>query len=184
LYAEFKDRLLARAKRATVGDPLDPATEVGPLVNESQFDEVMAAIERACQEGAALVAGGHRVGDTGFLVAPTIFEGVADDAYLSCEEVFGPVAALYSFETLDEALARANAVCFGLSAAIFTSSLNAAARFEREAAAGILHVNSQTAGADVHVPFGGIKESGFGPHEQGESALDFYSDLVTVYVDV
>jgi aldehyde dehydrogenase (NAD+) len=80
-------------------------------------------------------------------------------------------------------MARANAVPFGLSAAIFTSDLGAALRFQSEAQAGLLHVNSQTAGADVHVPFGGIKGSGFGPHEQGRAAIEFYTDTVTIYVD-
>ncbi len=112
-----------------------------------------------------------------------MFEDVGDEAFLSCEEVFGPVASLYRFATLDEALTRANAVEFGLSAAIFTSSLAAATRFQNEAQAGLLHVNSQTAGAEVHVPFGGIKSSGFGPHEQGRAAIEFYTETVTVYVD-
>jgi len=117
------------------------------------------------------------------VIAPTVFEGVRDDAFLSCEEVFGPVTSLYRFSTLDEAMKRANATEFGLSAAIFTSSLAAATRFQNEAQAGLLHVNSQTAGADVHVPFGGIKSSGFGPHEQGRAAIEFYTETVTVYVD-
>ncbi|MBV8258896.1 MAG: aldehyde dehydrogenase family protein, partial [Actinobacteria bacterium] len=118
-----------------------------------------------------------------YLVPPTVFEGVRDDAFLSCEEVFGPVTSLYRFSTLDEAMQRANSVSFGLSAAIFTSSLGAAVRFQNEAQAGLLHVNSQTAGAEVHVPFGGIKSSGFGPHEQGRAAMEFYTDTVTIYVD-
>jgi acyl-CoA reductase-like NAD-dependent aldehyde dehydrogenase len=102
---------------------------------------------------------------------------------LSCDEVFGPVASLYRFDTLDQALRRANAVEYGLSAAIFTTSLEATQRFVNEAEAGLLHVNSQTAGADVHVPFGGIKSSGFGPHEQGRAALEFYTEVVTIYQD-
>ena len=176
VYDAFRAKLLARVEAGKVGDPLDPAVEVGPIVSESQFDEVVGAIERGKTEGGRVVAGGTRVGDEGWLVAPTVFEDVADDAFLSCEEVFGPVASLYRFATLDEALARANAVSFGLSAAIFTSSLAAATRFENEAQAGLLHVNSQTAGADVHVPFGGIKSSGFGPHEQGRAAIEFYTE--------
>jgi aldehyde dehydrogenase (NAD+) len=182
-YEAFRERLLARVARGRVGDPLDPETEVGPIVNESQFDEVMAAIERGRAEGGTVAAGGGREGEDGYVVAPTVFEDVRDDAFLSCEEVFGPVTSLYRFATLDEALRRANAVPFGLSAAIFTSSLASALRFEDEAQAGLLHVNSQTAGADVHVPFGGIKGSGFGPHEQGRAALEFYTDTVTIYVD-
>ena len=124
-----------------------------------------------------------REGVDGYLIDPTLFEDVADDAVLSCQEVFGPVASLYRFSTLDEALERANAVDYGLSAAIFTSSLATATRFGKEAQAGLLHVNSQTAGAEVHVPFGGIKASGFGPHEQGRAALEFYTETVTLYVD-
>jgi alpha-ketoglutaric semialdehyde dehydrogenase len=90
---------------------------------------------------------------------------------------------LYRFEHLDEALRRANAVPLGLAAAIFTTDLAAATRFAAEAEAGLIHVNSQTAGAEVHVPFGGIKDSGFGPHEQGQAAVEFYTDQITVYVD-
>ena len=129
------------------------------------------------------VLGLHRVDGDGYVVAPTVVEGLADDAELSCEEVFGPVTSLYRYETLDEAIARANAVRFGLSAAIFTRDLREVQRFTSEIQAGIVHVNSQTAGADVHVPFGGIKGSGWGPHEQGRAALDFYTDVVTVYQD-
>lgn len=182
-YERFRAAFLVRIERGKVGDPTDPDTEVGPIVSEAQFTEVIQAIERGKAEGGTVITGGSQVGEGGYLVAPTVFEGVEDGAFLSCEEVFGPVVSLYSFTNLDDALARANAVPFGLSAAIFTSSLQAATRFQQEAQAGLLHVNSQTAGADVHVPFGGIKSSGFGPHEQGHAAMEFYTDQVTVYVD-
>jgi aldehyde dehydrogenase (NAD+) len=152
-------------------------------VSESARDDVLAAIERGRDEGGTVLAGGGRGEGDGFLVRPTVLEDVAEDAYLSCEEVFGPVTSLYRFTTLDEAIERANAVRFGLSAAIFTRDLHAVQRFSEELQAGILHVNSQTAGADVHVPFGGLKGSGFGPHEQGRAALEFFTDAVTVYQD-
>jgi aldehyde dehydrogenase (NAD+) len=183
VYDEFRQRLLDRVECGHVGDPSDPVIEVGPLVNEQQLEDVLAAIERGKNEGGTVLTGGERVDDEAYLLAPTIFEGVADDAMLSCEEVFGPVASLYAFDTLDEALTRANAVELGLSASIFTTSLDSTQRFVNELQAGILHVNSQTAGADVHVPFGGIKGSGFGPHEQGRAALEFYTETVTVYQD-
>jgi aldehyde dehydrogenase (NAD+) len=183
VYDELRDRLLERIARGKVGDPLDPEVEVGPIVNESQFTEVAEAIELGRQQGGRVVTGGVREGADGYLIDPTLFEDVADDAFLSCREVFGPVASLYRFATLDEALERANAVEYGLSAAIFTASLAAATRFGNEAQAGLLHVNSQTAGAEVHVPFGGIKASGFGPHEQGRAAIEFYTETVTIYVD-
>ena len=147
------------------------------------MEEILAAIERGQEQGGTVIAGGGRIDDEGYLIAPTVFEGVADDAYLSCEEVFGPVTTLYRYATLDEAIERANAVPFGLSASIFTRDVHAAHRFAQELQAGILHVNSQTAGADVHVPFGGIKHSGWGPHEQGRAAIEFYTETVTVYQD-
>ena len=183
VYDEFRELFLARVASGTVGDPADPDVEVGPVVNEAALTDILGAIERARAAGGTVLAGGERADEDGFLVPPTVFEGLADDAELSCEEVFGPVTALYRFSTLDEAIERANAVRFGLSTAIFTRDLHAVQRFTESAAAGIIHVNSQTAGADVHVPFGGIKGSGWGPHEQGRAAIDFYTETVTVYQD-
>jgi aldehyde dehydrogenase (NAD+) len=183
VYDAFREKLLARVAAGRVGDPGDPETEVGPLVTEQALEDVLAAIQRGRDEGGAAAAGGGRGDVDGFLVEPTVFEEVGDDAFLSCEEVFGPVTSLYRFATLDEALERANAVPFGLSASIFTRDLHAVQRFSEELQAGILHVNSQTAGADVHVPFGGIKGSGFGPHEQGRAAQEFFTEAVTVYQD-
>jgi aldehyde dehydrogenase (NAD+) len=183
VYDEFRRRLLDRIENGKVGDPADPETEVGPLVNEKQLNDVLDAVEQGKREGGKVLAGGERVDDEAYLLAPTLFEDVADEAMLSREEVFGPVASLYRFESLDEAIGRANAVKYGLSASIFTSSLEATQEFVNRLEAGLLHVNSQTAGADVHVPFGGIKGSGFGPHEQGRAALEFYTEVVTVYQD-
>jgi aldehyde dehydrogenase (NAD+) len=182
-YDDFRDALLERVAEGKVGDPADPEVEVGPVVNEAALTDILAAIERARAEGGTVLAGGERADDDGYLIAPTVFEGLADDAELSCEEVFGPVTSLYRFSGLEEAIGRANAVRFGLSAAIFTRDLHAVQRFTQEIGAGIIHVNSQTAGADVHVPFGGIKGSGWGPHEQGRAAIEFYTESVTVYQD-
>jgi aldehyde dehydrogenase (NAD+) len=184
VYDDFRSLLVARIEHGVVGDPTDPQTEVGPIVNESQLDEVLAGIEKGRAEGGTLLAGGERIDNEAYLVAPTLFEGLSDDAFLSCQEVFGPVTSLYRFTTLDEALRRANAVEYGLSASIYTSSLASARQFAQEIEAGIIRINGQTAGADVHVPFGGVKASGFGPHEQGRAAREFYTELVTVYEDV
>ena len=183
VYDAFREKLLARVAAGKAGDPSEPDIEVGPVVTEAALDEVLGAIEQARDEGGTVLAGGERADDIGYLVAPTVFEDVADDAHLSCEEVFGPVTALYRYTTLDDALERANAVRFGLAASIFTRDLHTVQRFSEELQAGILHVNSQTAGADVHVPFGGLKGSGFGPHEQGRAALEFFTEAVTVYQD-
>lgn len=183
VYDVFREKLLARIEAGKVGDPTDPVTEIGPVVNERALEEVLAAIERGKNEGGVVATGGVRASDEAYLIAPTVFEDVADDAFLSREEVFGPVTSLYRFSTLDDALARANAVDFGLSAAIFTRDLHTVQRFANELQAGILHINSQTAGADVHVPFGGLKGSAWGPHEQGRAAIEFYTETVTVYQD-
>ncbi len=183
VYDTFREKLLARVAAGKVGDPADAETEVGPVVNEGAMEEILGAVDRARAEGGTVLAGGERADEEGYLIAPTVFEGLADDAELSCEEVFGPVTSLYRYATLDEAIERANAVPFGLSAAIFTRDLHAVQRFTTEIGAGIIHVNSQTAGADVHVPFGGIKGSGWGPHEQGRAAIEFYTEMVTVYQD-
>jgi aldehyde dehydrogenase (NAD+) len=182
VYDDFREKLLARVEAGKVGDPADPEVEVGPVVNESALEDILSAIERARAAGT-LLAGGERADDEGYVIAPTVFEGLADDAELSCEEVFGPVTSLYRYTSLDEAIERANAVRFGLSASIFTRDLRETQRFTSEIQAGIIHVNSQTAGADVHVPFGGVKGSGWGPHEQGRAALEFYTETVTVYQD-
>jgi len=182
-YDRFRALLLDRVSAGRVGDPADPETEVGPLVNRQQFDDVLAGIARGRSDGGKLLAGGERADPDAYLVAPTLFEDVPDDEFLSCEEVFGPVTSLYRFGTLDEAIARANSVRFGLSASVFTASLATAEWFVSELEAGILHVNSQTAGADVHVPFGGSKASGYGPHEQGRAAIEFYTEEITVYQD-
>jgi alpha-ketoglutaric semialdehyde dehydrogenase len=184
VYEDFRRLLLERIERGTVGDPADPETEVGPVVSEQALEEILEAVERAKEEGGTLLAGGERADGESFLLPPTLFEDVADDALLSCREVFGPVTSLYRFAALDDAIARSNAVEYGLAASVFTSDLAVVQRFARELEAGILKVNQQTAGAEVHVPFGGIKGSGFGPHEQGQSAAQFYTEVVTVYQDV
>lgn len=183
IYDEFRGQLLERIEAGKVGDPSDPDTEVGPIVNQTQFESVLEGIARGRDEGGKIIAGGERADPDAYLIAPTVFEDVADDAFLSCEEVFGPLTTLYRYDSLDEAIERANAVRFGLSAAVFTTNLGTATRCVDQLQAGIIHVNSQTAGAEVHVPFGGVKESGYGPHEQGRAALQFYTEEVTVYQD-
>jgi acyl-CoA reductase-like NAD-dependent aldehyde dehydrogenase len=169
--------------QSVVGDPIDPRTELGPLINRRQYDAVLEAIEQGRRQGGELLTGGERGGDDGYFVSPTLFENVDDGAELTRREVFGPVASLFSFATLDEALACANDVEYGLSASIFTSALATAQRFVGAAQAGVIHVNSTTTGAEVFVPFGGIKASGWGPHEQGRAAIEFYTDVATVYLD-
>ena len=136
VYDAFRDKLLARVAAGKVGDPSDPEVEVGPVVNEGAMEEILGAIERARGDGGTVLAGGERADEEGYLIAPTVFEGLADDAELSCEEVFGPVTSLYRYSSFDEAIQRANAVRFGLSASIFTRDLRETQRFTSEIEAG------------------------------------------------
>ena len=184
VYDAFREKLLARIDAAKVGDPSDPATEVGPVVNEGPMDEILGG-DRARQGG-----GRHRRSRR----RPRERRGVPDRADRVRERrrrrvplLRGGVRARSPRSTASRRSTRrsqrANAVEFGLSAAIFTRDLHATQRFANELQAGILHVNSQTAGADVHVPFGGLKGSAWGPHEQGRAAMEFYTETVTVYQD-
>lgn len=183
VYDEFRALLLERIQRAAVGDPTDLETEVGPLVNKTQMDDVLGAVERGCAEGGSIAVGGTRVGSEGFVVPPTVFENVDDDAYLSREEVFGPVTSLYPIASLDEGIGRANSTAYGLSASLFTRDLASVNRFVAGIEAGVLRVNAATAGGEPHVPFGGSKASGYGPREQGRAAREFYTESVTVYLN-
>lgn len=176
VYDDFRERL-ARATWA-LGD-------VGPVISEAAMDRVLAAVESACAGGAVVLAGGTRVGEHGFHVSPTVVEGVAPDAPLSCDELFGPVAALYRVAGFDEAVSLANDSPYGLTAAIHTASLHRAMQFAERVAAGVVVVNAGTHGSEPHMGFGGVKQSGTGWKEAGLESLDVYSDLqyVNLVVD-
>jgi len=186
LYDEFTEKLVAKARGMKVGYGLDDSTQMGPLVNEIQLTGVLDALERAEKQGK-LHCGGKRLTDgdlaKGSYMGPAVFTDLPHDAEFSCEEVFGPNVAVWPVDDDDEAIERANATTFDLSAAIFTRDLDSAKKFVERVKAGIVHVNSQTAGAEVHVPFGGLSGSGYGPHEQGRAAIEFYTQTKTVYLD-
>jgi aldehyde dehydrogenase (NAD+) len=185
-YDELASALVARAQALRPGHGLRDDVDFGPVVNRAAMDDVLAACDRAATEGEVL-AGGSRLLEgeleRGWFVAPTVVAELPRDAELACREVFGPVVALWPVDDDEEAIAAANATEYGLSAAVFTRDLGAAKAFVERIEAGLVHVNSQTAGADVHVPFGGLKASAHGPHEQGRAAIDFYTDQQTVYLD-
>ena len=148
------------------------------------MEDILGAIERARGEGGTVLAGGERADDEGYLIAPTVFEGARGRRRALVRGGLRPGDV--ALPLLDASTRRSSArtPCrFGLSASIFTRDLRETQRFTSEIQAGIIHVNSQTAGADVHVPFGGIKGSGWGPHEQGRAAIEFYTETVTVYQD-
>jgi aldehyde dehydrogenase (NAD+) len=182
----FTERLLERTRRLTVGDPLDPRTDIGPLVSQPQHARVRGYLDIAASEGHTLAAGGPDAATPpdGWFVAPTIYRDVDPSSRLGREEVFGPVLGLIPVDDLEEAIAIANDVEYGLAASIFTRDIGRAFAFIREIEAGMVHVNSETAGAEPQVPFGGMKGSSSHSREQGKAAADFYTDIKTIYLDM
>ncbi|MDF0600576.1 betaine-aldehyde dehydrogenase [Psychromarinibacter sp. C21-152] len=180
----IKDRFLARLTERlqgiVMGDPLNEATNFGPLVSAAQLDKVMGYIAQGKAEGARLVAGGARVNRPGWFVEPTVFADVTDDMTIARDEIFGPVAAVLDFETEDEALARANATPYGLSAGVFTRDIDRAHRVAGGFEAGTCWINTYNL-TPVEVGFGGSKLSGVG-RENGLAAIEHFSQLKTVYV--
>ena len=181
VYDEFCERYAARASRIVVGDPHDPATEVGALVHPEHFEKVMSYIEIGKSEGRLLAGGGRPEGlGTGNYVAPTVFADVAPDARIFQEEIFGPVVAITPFDTEEEALRLANGVRYGLAAYIWTSDLRRAHTFAQNVEAGMVWLNSHNV-RDLRTPFGGVKASGLG-HEGGYRSIDFYTEQQAVHI--
>lgn len=187
IYKEFAEKFIGRAKALKVGDGLRSETQMGPCINEQQLKTVMNYVEVGAKEGAKLATGGHRLdkGDLahGWFHEPTVFTDCDPKMRICQEEIFGPVVALIPFDTFDEALEIANKVQYGLSAAIYTRNVNNSFRALRDIETGIVYVNAPTIGAEVHLPFGGVKNTGNGHRESGTAALDFYSDWKTLYID-
>ncbi len=187
VYREFVDRFAQRVRGLKIGDGLDPETEVGPVINETQLQTVMKYVEIGKNEGAKIVTGGHRAESgnlaKGWYYEPTIFANVEPKMQIAQEEIFGPVVALIPFASFDEALAIANQVKYGLSASIYTRDVNRAYRAMRDLETGIVYVNAPTIGAEIQLPFGGTKNTGNGHREAGTAAIDFYSEWKTLYID-
>jgi aldehyde dehydrogenase (NAD+) len=187
VYDKFRSALVDKTKALKIGPGMDPATQMGPLINQAALDRILEGVETGKKQGGALATGGRRVVDAdlakGFFVEPTIFERVDPNSIIAQDEYFGPFLCLMKVKTLDEGIDLANGVKFGLSASIFTGDIGAAQTFIRRIQAGMVHVNSQTAGAEAHVPFGGMKASSNLVREQGRYAMDFYTAVKTVYFD-
>ncbi|MDZ4394733.1 betaine-aldehyde dehydrogenase [Cypionkella sp.] len=180
IKAKFLKRLAERTAAIKLGDPLDEATQMGPLVSGAQLAKVLGYIETAKAEGATLVCGGGQAGTEGAFVQPTVFADVTDDMTLAREEVFGPVMAVLDFDSEDEAVARANATEFGLAAGVFTADITRAHRVIGALQAGTCWINAYNL-TPVEMPFGGSKLSGVG-RENGHAAVEHYSQLKSVYV--
>lgn len=186
IHDEFMERLAAFTKTIRVGDPLDPATQIGPVVSAPQMDRILGFIDGASDEGARLVTGGCRMSgagyDAGFFVEPTIFSGVADEMTIAREEVFGPVLSAFTFDSEDEAIARANATNFGLASGVWTRDLSTAHRVARAVRAGSVWINCYQM-LDPGVPFGGYKLSGFG-RESGPHHIEDYLETKAVWISL
>ena len=181
---KFVELLEALAKKVVVGDPLQDGVTMGPSVDPGQFKTVLDYLDVARGEGAKLVTGGKRTGaDHGLFVEPTIYDGVKHSMRIAREEIFGPVLSVIRVKDFDEAVHVANDVDFGLSSSLYTNDVNRMYRFVDLIETGIVHVNSPTVGGEAQAPFGGMKGTGVGTREQGAVAIDFYTELKTVYAD-
>jgi acyl-CoA reductase-like NAD-dependent aldehyde dehydrogenase len=184
---EFTDKLVARAKALKVGDGLDESVQMGPQVNASQIETSTNYCRIAREEGAQIVTGGHALTEgayaNGHFFAPTVVAGVTAKMRIAQEEVFGPVVSVLECAGIDEAIEIANDIPFGLSTAIYTRNVNLAFRAMRDLEAGITYVNAPTIGAEVHLPFGGVKQTGNGHREGGIGAIEFFTTWKAVYVD-
>jgi len=186
IAAEFTARFVERARKLKVGNGLDESIEVGPQVNAAQIETSLSYVAIAKSEGAECLCGGHALTAgpyaNGTFFEPTIFAAVTPQMRIAREEVFGPVVALMEFSSFEEAVAIANSIDYGLSTALYTRDVNRAFAAMRDLEAGITYINAPTIGAEVHLPFGGVKHTGNG-HREGLGALDFFTIWKAVYVD-
>jgi aldehyde dehydrogenase (NAD+) len=185
VYEEFVERQAEFAGTLRVGPSIDPETQLGPLVSERQLERVLGYLDVAAQEGARLVAGGERLTDgalaPGYFVTPTVFADVRDDMTIAREEIFGPVASLFPFDSVDEVIQRANATRYGLAAGVWTRDIGRAQRLIEAVKSGNVWLNTYSL-ADPAVPFGGYKESGWG-RELGPDSVDEYLNVKSVWIN-
>ncbi|CAI7989380.1 Alpha-ketoglutaric semialdehyde dehydrogenase [Geodia barretti] len=187
VYDEFMNRLIDSASKLTIGDGLEDGIDISPLSSEAQQRTVSDYIATGASEGATLAYGGRTLSggiyDEGWYVEPTIFTDVSPEMRIAREEIFGPVLTVFRARDLDHAVEISNSVKFGLSSSVYTRDIPRAFRYINTVDAGMVHVNAPTLGGEVHLPFGGLKASGVGQREQGVEAVDFFSEVITVYID-
>jgi aldehyde dehydrogenase (NAD+) len=184
---DLVDKLVGRAKKLRLGNGLEASTDVGPVVSASQLERVHSFIPIAEKEGATVAAGGHVSTEgalgKGFFHEPTVLVDVKPNMRVAQEEIFGPVTAVIEVSSVDEGIKAVNSTKYGLSSSIYTRNINNAFRFMRDAETGIVYVNAGTIGAEIQLPFGGMKATGNGHREAGRAALDVYSEWKSIYVD-
>lgn len=187
IYQQFVEKYVARAKVLRVGNGLDAATEMGPCINQAQLEKVMEYVEIGKNEGAHLATGGHRLTgepfSRGWFHEPTVFTDCAPQMRIAQEEIFGPVSSVIPAQSFEQAIEITNNVVYGLSASIYTRDVNHAFQAMRDIHTGIVYVNAPTIGAEVHLPFGGTKQTGNGHREAGTAAIEFYSEWKTLFLD-
>ncbi len=187
VYKKFLEMFVERAKALKVGNGLDPSTDVGPVINESQMNKILSYIEIGKQEGAKLLTGGFRLTggeyDKGWFIAPTIFADVDPNMRIAQEEIFGPVVAVIPADNLEHAIEIANNSKYGLSSSIYTNDIKKAFIAIRDIYTGITYVNAPTIGAEVHLPFGGTNQTGNGHREGGHAVMDIFTEWKSVYID-
>ena len=187
VYKKFIDAFVARAKTLNVGDGLDPKVDMGPSNSEPQLNTVMKYVKIGQDEGAKLTLGGRRLEKgshaKGYFHEPTVFTDVDPKMRVAREEIFGPVVSVIPCKSLDEAIAIGNGVEYGLSASIYTQDINRAFAAMRDLYTGIFYVNAPTIGAEVHLPFGGTKNTGNGHREAGVAAFEVFSEWKSIYID-
>jgi aldehyde dehydrogenase (NAD+) len=187
VYDQLQSKLVERAEGLRLGNGLDDDVEIGPVINQAALEKIHSYTEIGKDEGAKLLTGGEIATenglDKGFFYRPTIFGDVEPGMRIAQEEIFGPTTAVIRAKDVDEAIKIANGIEFGLSSSIFTRDVNKAFRAIRDLNAGITYINAGTIGAEVHLPFGGTKQTGNGHREAGQAALDFYTEWKSVYVD-
>jgi acyl-CoA reductase-like NAD-dependent aldehyde dehydrogenase len=181
-YDEFMAVINARAAKMVAGDPLHPKTRLGALISQEHLDRVLNYVTIGKGEGARVTVGGERIGTRGYFMKPTVLENVTNGMRVAQEEIFGPVASVIRFETMEEAVAEANNSQFGLAAAIWTKDIKKAHSIARRVKAGTVWINTIST-TDNAVPFGGYKASGFG-RELGKAAIDMYTETKSVWVDL
>jgi acyl-CoA reductase-like NAD-dependent aldehyde dehydrogenase len=184
---KLTEMLVARARKIRIGEGLDENVEMGPLINRAACEKVQRYVDIGRQEGARLVIGGaaYEEGDCGegFFFEPTIFDEVRPNMRIAQEEIFGPVLSIIEVKSFEEAVDVANGTRYGLSSAIYTRDVSRAFRAMRDIEAGITYVNGPTIGAEVHLPFGGVKDTGNGHREAGTTVYDIFSEWKAIYVD-
>lgn len=187
IYDQFIEMLVERVKKLKIGNGLDETTEMGPIINEAQLNKIHQYVEIGKQEGAKLLIGGHRLTggeyDKGWFYAPTIFVDVHPKMRIAQEEIFGPVLSVIKVKSFEEAIEVINDSTYGLSSSIYTRDVNKAFKAIRDIQAGITYINAPTIGAETHLPFGGVKQTGNGHREGGWTVFDFFTEIKTVYVD-